>query len=184
MNTAMIVGKSPLVRKVHADCSVPVCALNGAIRLCDRVDYLAFNDYTALGDFHIDEMMRVRTGFIVPTYLHCNVRGSSVVPVDYVIGWLDAARYKVYKYELPTSTVKGEFKTFGRISSVAESAMCYLRVLGFRRIVLNGIGETPGYHREFDGMAQTHKDIAHFERTFKQLKNRAHRIGVTLEIEK
>ena len=190
MKQAMIIGKGPsAVRMSGHEPSYTVCALNGAVNLCDiwlGNVVIAFNDYSALGEFHWKKLFGCGAIFC-PEYIHMDTSGTNLIHNACLFkGLLDRLRYKVYTYNLHTARhINKKVKSYGTISSVAESSVCMLHDhFGITHFILNGIGPEPGYHREFDHMSQVKKKPEDFERMFKQLKIRMKDLGCTWEMHK
>ena len=67
LSIAIITGKGPSAIPVIDPCDM-VCAVNGAISICDYAHYLFINDYSAFGDFHLQELSRIRALVIPDTF--------------------------------------------------------------------------------------------------------------------
>lgn len=169
----VIIGKGPNATGTTSDCPHPVCALNGAINICGRVDYWFANDYTAFGEFHPVKLLNVRRAIILPEYLHLDTSGKRLIYWRDAIRGLTTGRYSVYTYNLHTSRSKNSLvPDFGTIMTVGETAVCWMLREGYRNFLLSGVGKRRGYSNQFAGGAQTGKSAGHFARAFSRIKDR------------
>lgn len=169
----VIIGKGPGATGTTSECPHLVCALNGAINICGRVDYWFANDYTAFGEFNPVKLLNVRVGIVLPEYLHLDTGGKKLIYYADTIAGLTHGPYSVYTYNLHTSKKKNPaIPDFGRIMTVGETAVCWMLRSGHRDFLLSGVGKKWGYENRFVGLAQTRKDVGHFQRAFEALKKR------------
>jgi len=158
----LIVGKGPSFRQIEFDGKV--ACLNGAVNYYPNADWLFVNDMSAFGE--IDTMDGVGT-IVLPTWLHCDVRGKKKVPHEAS----PAPRDKVRTYCLHTAPERS-LPYFGRIMSVGETAVCWLLRDGYRKFETVGIDPKGGYHKKFKGGQQTAKPKRHFKENWQLIEIR------------
>lgn len=187
MEPVLIVGKGPTatvnaVRAALERGPHHVAALNGAVRLCvDRVDTLFVNDLSAFTEFDRWDCERVGR-FVLPTELHLDVRGDETIDSKRVVPLLCGRPFSFYR--LPTEK-RGDFigvvPCFGRIFSVAETAVAYLLHEGYREFRTLGLDPDGGYAPSFSGGAQVERGPAHYRENWERCQRRVLEAGGSIE---
>lgn len=158
----LIVGKGPSFRQIEYDGKV--ACLNGAVNYYPNADWLFVNDMSAFEE--IDTMDGVGT-IVLPTWLHCDVRGKKKVPHEAA----PVPKDKVQNYCLHTAP-ELSLPYFGRIMSVGETAVCWLLRDGYRKFETVGIDPQGGYHKKFNSGQQVAKPKRHFKENWQRIKIR------------
>lgn len=165
--TVLIVGKGPSFRQMEYDGKV--ACLNGAVNYYPNADWLFVNDMSAFKE--IDTMDGVGE-IVLPTWLHCDVKGKVKVPHEAS----PASKDKVRTYCLHTAPEKSK-PYFGRIMSVGETAVCWLLRDGYRKFECVGLDSGGGYHKNFKGGQQVAKPKRHFKENWKRIEDRVLKDG-------
>ncbi len=171
----IIVGKGPTARHVSKSPDYKGAARNGALRLCDRADWLFINDVCALKELSAWDIHFRAADMVVPTHLHADTSGRNVV--SYRDFPFIAAKCP-YTYSLP-SAPKAE-PTFGTIFSVGETAVAWLLAEGYRQFLTLGIDPEGGYSDLFAGGPQIAQPKRHFKINWQRIQDRVKDAGGTI----
>lgn len=162
MKPVVILGKGPSARHVPQSDQYDIAAVNEAVRLCERCDYLAVNDVPALMNLTVLDMSLARQ-LILPQYLHVDPKPKELMHWREAFGnWcnrrnIDIGWYRnVIVYRLhtdPDPEQKRNLPYFGRCRSTSDSLIAYLLHLNYKTIVLVGV--------EPDGKCGYHKHMPH-----------------------
>lgn len=178
--TVLIVGKGPTAQEVKRDDPRIICALNGACRLCGRIDWLFLNDVSAIKEI-TESCIGVTENLVVPSELHLDTRGRRTLPFDQLPNWL-VEDPCLFIYQLPSAKKKREdIPDFGQILSVGETAIAWMLEEGFRNFETIGIDPEGGYHDIFAGCAQDlTKPRAWYRRNWRRMAERVEAAGGTI----
>ncbi|MBW3541964.1 MAG: hypothetical protein KY476_16975 [Planctomycetes bacterium] len=180
VNPILLVGKGPTARPVAAVPGFEIAALNAAIRLCKRADYLFVNDTSALQDLNSDDLARAAT-LVLPARLHGDTRGGRLLDWrDCVDGLPDGVRVELF--ELHTNPRRDpRLPYFGRMLSVGESAAAWLLAHGYRQFFTLGIDASGGYSPYFEGGPHVAKPASWFGENCRRIHHRIETAGGTME---
>lgn len=179
---ALIVGKGPTAREVsHLD-KRTVCALNGAAKLCGRVDFLFVNDVSAIDELDETTMGRV-ANLVLPTELHITTDGRKTQP------WGDCPEWflmgpEIFLHVLRTAkTPRRDVPCFGGQLSVAETAVAFLIHHGQKYFQTIGVDpDSPTYHSTFRGGRQaTWKNPRWYRQNWRRCQSRVSDAGGIIE---
>lgn len=174
--TVLIVGKGPSARPVDRCDSRIVCALNGASKLCGWIDWLFLNDWSALKEIS-ESCIAVTENVVVPSELHLDTAGKKTRSFDRLPDWI-AEGPSLHIYELPSAKRKRpNVPRFGRILSVAETAVAWMLHLGYRRFETMGIDPDGGYHEAFSGGQQVRKPAEWYVHNWQRIVHRVEAKG-------
>lgn len=178
-NTVLILGKGPSAQMVAKDDPRMICALNGAARLCGRVDWLFLNDVTAIEEI-TESCVGVTRNLVVPSELHEDTAGKRTRPFDLLPDWL-VERPSLHIYQLPTAKKRRDgIPDFGEILSVGETAVAWMLYRGYREFETAGIDAAGGYHEVFADGWQVRKPQTWFRRNWRRMENRIDAAGGTI----
>lgn len=158
MKPVFLVGKGPSVVPVDLSTDYCVAALNGAIKMCARADYLFVNDWSALGEITMRDLATKVEVLVLPTRLHMTTCGKKTLDVARLQSVL--RRKQVLCHRLPSSQSPAEADVddngrapmaFGRQLSVGETAAAFMLHMGHREFHLVGIDPEGQYHESFGG---------------------------------
>jgi len=179
----LIVGKGPSARPVEATATRYVAALNEAASLCERCDWLFVNDFSALATLSRALVANAGT-LVLPNHLHRDPFGATHCHWARAIDTLGLTPRRVDVYRLFSDPHFGSVRhlpEFGRIHSVAETAIAWLLRLGFGTFQTIGIDPAGGYADNFAGGPQTDKPAEWFQQNWLALEARVQRAGATIE---
>lgn len=179
--TVLIVGKGPSVREIKRDDPRIICALNGACRLCGRIDWLCLNDVSAIEEV-TESCIGCTENLVVPSELHLDTAGKRTLPFDKLPNWL-VEDPCLFIYQLPTAQKKREdIPDFGEILSVGETAIAWMLHEGYRNFETIGIDPEGGYHDTFQNdRQQTNKPKVWYRRNWLRMCERVERAGGTIQ---
>lgn len=154
-----------------------IAALNGAVKLCEHVDFLFVNDLDSFAEITAESLKRVAL-LVVPTELHlCHGRHTTPTAAE-----LPACAPPAVFYQLPTAQQKTSAPSFGRVLSVGESAVAWLIYRGYREFITSGVDEFPLYSPEFNGGTQClSKPKTWYRENVERIKKRIETVGGTWE---
>lgn len=169
--SVLIVGKGPSARPVPADEPAIVVALNGASRICGRVDYQVIVDHRAL-----DELPPPGEATLVhPVYLQG----------DPPRHWFDDPRVLAYRarerFELPSAPERVHgVPWLGGCRSCGEAAVAWLLHQGHREFRTIGIDPEGGYSELFAGGVQRETSPGWYRVNWRKMQRRVLQAGGTI----
>lgn len=181
MNPVLILGKGPTAKQVQAEDHRTICALNGACRLCGRVDWLFVNDMSALGEI-TESCIEVTEHVVVPSELHLDIRGIGTMSFDELPEWFTYGP-ALHIYQLPSAKkMRKDIPSFGPIMSVGETCVAWMLRRGYRRFETLGIDPGGGYHEMFAGGKQDlTKPEDWYNRNWERMVERVESYGGTIQ---
>lgn len=180
MKPVFLVGKGPSSRPVDLPDDYCVVALNGALRMCARADYLFVNDVSALEEVGMLDLIQKVEVVVLPTFLHLTTNGKLTEDArDYQSIF---RRKQVLVHQLETAPEEQEgVPKYGRQHSVAETAVACMLHLGYRDFRTVGIDVEGRYHDVFVDCRQArHKGPSWYKMNWTRICKRIQRHEGTL----
>tara|TARA_B100002019_G_scaffold293430_1_gene320985 strand:- start:4534 stop:5145 length:612 start_codon:yes stop_codon:yes gene_type:complete len=150
MEKVIIVGKGPSLCKIPKMEGYKVAALNETVNFCEKVDFCFVGDTELLDLIDHENFDRV-SRFVIPAHPHVNKKVKDGYTYEDWVPKLHGRPYDLVEYHTtyipyPNRVIPNIPKQ--HISSIAESAVLWCLMKGYREFYTIGMDPSGGYHPE------------------------------------
>ena len=148
MEKVIIVGKGPSLCPIPKMDGYKIAALNETVSLCEEVDFCFVGDTELLELISKEDFPKV-SRFVIPAHPHVNKKVKSGYTYEDWLPKLHGRPYDLVEYHttyipFPSRVIPDIPKQ--HISSIAESAVLWCLMKGYRDFLTIGMDPSGGYH--------------------------------------